>query len=238
MWTPVEAVSLLTYFIFVFWQPSQSGTSTDNRNWYDAMRSKIGCTVPGSVFGIAWAILFGLITSAGYLYLGPAGYGADSNLYVASYVIFVFNVLLTKVWTPVFFNTSRAYIGLAMFIAIFILLSAITFLVLLGYETAWLPFSLYVPYVLWCGYAVYLNSRFYFYSANPRPELDDDDRTNSSTTNRKSKSRIKSMNSAHYKFNIDSEIGEDRARSSHRMRQKKKSSRNTSANQKKITINI
>ena len=231
MWTPTEATALLTYIVFVFWQPSQAGTtSSDNRNWYDAMRSKVGCTVPGSVFGIAWTILFALITASGYLYLGPAGFGIDSNLYVASYTIFIINVLLTKIWTPVFFSSTRAYIGLAMFIAIFILLSAITFLVFIAYESAWLPFSLYLPYVLWCGYALYLNSRFYLYSASKSNGNTDENIEENSKT-KSSRSKIRSMP----KFNIDTEIGDNRVRSSHRMRQKKKSS-NPSA--KKITINI
>lgn len=229
MWTPIDAVSLLTYIVFVYWQPTQMD-NTDSRNWYDAMRVKIGCTVPGNVFGIAWFILFGLITASTYLFMGPDGSGIDSNLYVAAYVMFIVNVVLTKIWYPVFFNTSRTYIGLALFIAIFILLSAITFMVILIYESAWLPFALYVPYVLWVSYALYLNSRFYFYS--------------SSTTNKsknKSKSRI---NSAYNDDYDDDHIHSDerdlnrereRPRSSHRMRQKKPS-RNPKP--KKITINI
>lgn len=226
MWTPNEASTLLVYIVFVYWQPSFiQQNNMDNRNWYDAMREKIWCTVPSQVFGIVWAVLFGLITASGYVFLGPTGLGIDSNLYVAAYVVFVVNVLLTKVWYPIFFDTRRSYIGLALFIALLIWLTAISFLVFMAYELAWLPFSLYVPYILWGSYALYLNSRFYFYSSS----------SSSSSSDKKKKKKYKQLpldeNTDNENLTLMS-MKKAVPRNSHRMRQPKKEEK------KKTTFNI
>lgn len=164
MWTSLDASTLLTYIMFVFTQPGMTSTSV-NKSWYNNQRKKLACSLPAYAFGIAWGILFGLISATGFLYLGPNSLGESSSLYVTSYVLFIVNVVLTKIWTPIFFAKTRSRIGLALFIAIMILLTAVAFSVMMLIDSSYLTFGLYSPYILWTCYAIFLNYKFYTFKA-------------------------------------------------------------------------
>lgn len=123
-------------------------------------RKNLWCSFPGYVFGLVWAVLFGLIATTGFLYLGQVNSG-DSKYFITVFVIYSFNVILTKVWYPIFFAKTTARMGLALFIAILISATAIVNLVIMGVDQSFLTLGLYAPYVLWSLYACYLNYQFW-----------------------------------------------------------------------------
>lgn len=161
VWTSLDASVLLIYIVFVYWQPiMQSPMNTMNKSWYDKNRKRLACSVPGYLFGIVWIVLFGLISTSGFLYLGQPD-SADSIYFLSAFVVFAVNVVLTKIWYPIFFDKSTKRIGLALLIATLISMTAIVFVVLLTVDKAYVAMGLYIPYVLWSFYAVFLNYRFW-----------------------------------------------------------------------------
>ena len=167
VWTSVDATALLTYIVFVFWQPAMK-TSTMDKSWYNKQRKRLPCSVPSYVFGIAWGLLFSLISTSGFLYLGPEGLGQSSSLYVSAYIVFVANIIMTKIWTPIFFGKTKAKMGLALFIAILIVLTAGAFATFMLIDGSYIAFGLYSPYILWGCQAIYLNYAFYVTKTSKR----------------------------------------------------------------------
>lgn len=159
MWSSEEAARLLVYIVFCYWQPTSMNMNL-SKTWYDSKRKHLSCSFPSGIFGIIWALLFGLIATSGFLYLGQPDSG-DSKYFVPVFAIYAFNVVLTKVWYPIFFGKTTARMGLALFIALLISATAIVVLVLMALDQSYLALGLYCPYIAWSLYALYLNYRFW-----------------------------------------------------------------------------
>lgn len=157
MWTPDAATSLIAWFVFIYWQLSGSRSmSKDFRREYDAKMRYIRFAPPGWLFGVAWFVLYGLITAAAFLYFGPTQGYETSQYYLAAYIVLFVNIVLNKFWSVLFFDQRR--IGWALAVAVVLLLSAIAVVVLFGLTQAWTPFGLFMPYPLWLIVALYLNA--------------------------------------------------------------------------------
>ena len=171
MWSSDDATALLIYIVFTYWQPAMTMNAI-NKSWYDKNRKQLSCSVPSYAFGIVWILMFALISASGFLYLGPSGLAKDSTLFISGFVVFVVNVILTKVWYPIFFGKTTKQMGLALFIAIMIELSAIAMLIFMILDKSFVAVGLYAPYVGWAMYAVYLNYRFYtFKPSSEKPTI-------------------------------------------------------------------
>ncbi|GAA5482970.1 TspO/MBR family protein [Haloferula sargassicola] len=130
-----------------------SGFSTVRtiEGWYDRLIHPPG-TPPDWVFGPVWIALYAAMGAAFGLVWERAPAGMKKWQAMAMFVV---QLLLNLVWSPVFFGMRRTEIGLvivaALFMAVFITVLAFH---PLEKKAAWLL----LPYLAWTGYAAYLNA--------------------------------------------------------------------------------
>lgn len=185
--TKIEFVALLAFLVFTYWQLRP--TSSCRRNtchlpvWYHAVGWDVGaetCGVkveyfapvpPGWFFGAVWTVLYALITASAFLYWRDNN-SSTVTYYGWSLFLYFFNIILNKLWTPLFFGISdkkenRGYIVPGLFVAtvvaFLIFASALSFSVLVGLDGVWTSFGLWMPYTVWSAYAFIINIYYLAY---------------------------------------------------------------------------
>lgn len=158
---------LTAVYVFVHWQTtSKSAASGQSSAWYRRgarrIRSKGGCAPPGWLFGVAWWLLYKLITAA--LFIAYREFPDTKWTYLAIFVTASVNVLLNKQWSALFWDWG--YTGWSLVVAVLMLLSSVLVLIFVGLTRPEAPlwglvFGLYVPYPLWLVVAIYLNTWWY-----------------------------------------------------------------------------
>lgn len=145
-------LQIVAWGVAIYYQPQ----TTNARDVYSqrTKEGQISGTPPGWLFGIAWAILYGLMTATAVIFFG------NSDEQVGAFVVFLVNIVLNKIWSPVFFGAGM--LGLAAWIIVAMIGTEIAFLVLVGVAKAWVPFGLYLPYLIWSVYALALNVQFWY----------------------------------------------------------------------------
>jgi len=152
-------IQIVAWSAFVFWQPS-GYNGAGSRRWYEKESSGIVGAPPGWLFGIVWSLLYALIVATAVLYFD------NSTAFVTSYVLFLVNLVFNKMWVPIFFGLQ--WTGVALFVILLMIGTGVTVLVLMGLNDNWLAFGLYLPYILWCCYALILNVQFYVKNSQRR----------------------------------------------------------------------
>ena len=158
-------ISLLFLNTFLHGRVSQSMTHLRLPDWYHSYKGE----VPGSItnwlgdwfIGAMWTIIFVLVTVSVYLFYKSAfdtiGAGAEIDAFT---LLLFFNVIFNKNWYSVFFDMGSP--GWAMLLLVLTFLTAIGMLVILGIESKWLEFGLFIIYPLWLVYAGYLNAVWWY----------------------------------------------------------------------------
>lgn len=119
--------------------------------WY-AAAPHVTWTPPNQAFGLVWTVLYTLIAISGWLLWRRRARGA--------LVLYVAQLAVNAVWTPVFFGAYPLIGGVALWIAVGIIL-LLDLLVVPTIAIAW-PISrwaavLLLPYLAWILYASTLN---------------------------------------------------------------------------------
>ncbi len=143
-WTIIVA-SVITLLVL-----GAGGAMTNVGPWYRNLR-KPSWNPPDWMFGPAWTIILGLAAWAGVLGWLRAR-TVDEHVLIA--VLFVINIVLHTLWSPLFFNLQRP--DWALIEVPFLWLSILALIVVLG-AIAPLAGWLLVPYLLWVSFAAYLN---------------------------------------------------------------------------------
>lgn len=118
-------------------------------DWYQNIY-KSSLTPPGIVFGIVWTILyFMLAIVCFYLYEGRK----DESYKLIS-KLFLIQILLNFLWTPIFFGLHLVVIAL-LFLLIIDFCNII--ILLLSFKNQKHIFYLMFPYSIWCLFATYLS---------------------------------------------------------------------------------
>ena len=110
-------------------------------------------TPPNGIFGPVWTLLFGMMGYALALVLSE-GTGKERTIALRWFSI---QFLLNLAWTPAFFGWHRMDVALGI---IGLLIVAVTLTVRRFRKIHRLAGWLLVPYLLWLGYASYLNAGF------------------------------------------------------------------------------
>jgi peptide methionine sulfoxide reductase msrA/msrB len=119
-------------------------------NWY-AQLQKPSITPPDWVFGPAWTILYLLMAISVFLVWNK---GLDYPNVKLAIGLFLIQLALNAIWTPIFFGFHSILLALIDIILLFIAILA----TLLVFKSISLPASvLLVPYLIWVGYATILN---------------------------------------------------------------------------------
>ena len=123
--------------------------------WY-AHSPHVMWTPPNAAFGPVWAVLYTLIAVSGWLVWRHHGERAAA----IALPLFVLQLVLNSLWTPIFFGGYALVGPSALWIALFVILALD--LVVAATIAAFWPVSrvaaiLLVPYLLWILYASTLN---------------------------------------------------------------------------------
>lgn len=123
--------------------------SSDKAAWYVAL-TKPSWTPPGQVFGVAWTLLYGLMSFAAWrVYLKRKTHDIKPAMW-CYFLQLIFNAL----WSPLFFGLHNPALALIDIVVLqfFIISSAATFSQVDRPAAAML-----IPYMAWVAFAICLN---------------------------------------------------------------------------------
>jgi translocator protein len=96
---PRAAIATLLVFLAIAFIPSFIATTFSSDVWYEAL-AKPSWNPPRWLFGPVWTVLYTLIGYAGYL----AWSSSVTNQRYAALAIYVVQLLLNALWSPLFFG--------------------------------------------------------------------------------------------------------------------------------------
>ena len=146
----------LSFLIFGFVTFSASfigsiATITSKEPWYSTL-NKSGLNPPDWVFAPVWTTL--------YLFMTIAIWSAWHKNYKDLNLIYIYlmHLFFNTTWSIVFFVFQNIFAALVNLI---IIISFIIVLMIKYYKISNLSFMLMIPYLLWCIYALTLNTSLY-----------------------------------------------------------------------------
>ena len=146
----------LSFFIFLFVTFSASfvgsiATISSKEPWYSSL-NKSGLNPPDWVFAPVWTTL--------YLFMAIAIWSVwhknykDFNLII----VYLIHLFFNTTWSIVFFVFHNIFAAL---INLIIIIALIIYLMIRYKKISNLSFMLMIPYLLWCVYALILNTSLY-----------------------------------------------------------------------------
>lgn len=152
----------LLFFIVLCFAAAWLGsalTADSVRTWYTGLR-KPWLTPPGWVFGPVWSILYLLMAISAWLVWREAGMSGARP----AFALFFLQLALNVLWSGIFFGLHRPGVALAEIVVleIAIIATAIQFS-----RFSRPAFWLMVPYIVWVGFATFLNLRIWQLNARP-----------------------------------------------------------------------
>lgn len=145
----MKASIVLILFILVTFSAACIGASFPPGQWYENLRKPLW-TPPDWVFPPVWTALYILMAISAWLVWGQSGFRAAS----VPLCLFVLQLILNAAWSLIFFGLHQP--GLA-FAEIVVLLSAVIVTTILFWRIARIAGALFLPYLLWVGFAAGLN---------------------------------------------------------------------------------
>lgn len=140
-------ISFLPGIFGVFFTPHG-----DSNLWYNAL-VKSDLTPAGIVFGIAWTILYIMLSVA--LYLVIKNVRAKASEKIRAYALFGVQLLLNAGWSYIFFGLHMTAIALVTLLALFIVSACMS---RVFYRIDHGAGLVVIPYLLWMIFAFYLNA--------------------------------------------------------------------------------
>ena len=122
-------------------------------SWYSTLNKPPG-TPPNWLFGPVWATLYALI---GISFAIVWHKTSDPAQFRECVRVFVLQLILNLLWTPIFFGAHQMTAALLVIVA---LLFAIGMTIFQFRKVSLLAAGLLVPYLLWVSYATYLNGGY------------------------------------------------------------------------------
>ena len=129
-------------------------TNSSMTGWYQNL-SKPTFTPPGWVFGVVWTLLYILMAVAAFIISMKNIKKPETK---AALALFLFQLVLNGLWTPIFFGM---HLILAALIEIIILDLAILLTLIMFYKISKIAAALLVPYFIWVTFAIVLNAAFW-----------------------------------------------------------------------------
>jgi len=161
-----EGAQLVIWLVFVFWEPFMPGRK--DINWYKQWRIKVPWLLspPSWVFPPVWFCLKLMVTASIFLYFKVLAeqnpVPTDKWQYLTVYILVLVNILMAKMWSPLFFRARM--IGVALVNAFWIWATALAVVIVMGLsrdiltpDIWFVPVILYVFYVAWLTYAFFIN---------------------------------------------------------------------------------
>lgn len=112
---------------------------------------------PAWLLPVAWTILYVLMGIASYL-IWKKGHDstktANKSASKTALIIYAIQLVFNFVWTPLFFNLSWYW---PAFIWLMVMWVLIIVLMVKTYKISRPAFWMFLPYIIWCTFAAYLN---------------------------------------------------------------------------------
>lgn len=131
----------------VAWLGSLATTESVNSEWFESLE-KPSFYPPDAAFGIVWTVLYVFIAVAGWLAWRNGGG-------LRTLIPWTIQIVLNLGWSVLFFGAQQPLWGLIVILAL--LAAAIWTAVAMASYSRWATI-LFVPYVLWVGFATVLNA--------------------------------------------------------------------------------
>jgi translocator protein len=145
----IKLIFLILLCLGVGWLSSQAGPS--QTEWYRSLIKPPG-QPPDWMFGVVWTILYLLMAIAAWLVWWQGWNHPGVKLALG---LFALQLLLNFLWSPAFFGMQSLVLGLVVIIPLLILIGLTT---LAFFRVNTIAGVLMLPYLLWVGYATYLNA--------------------------------------------------------------------------------
>lgn len=126
--------------------------------WYGTLRQPVG-TPPNWVFAPVWSVLYSLLAISVWWFWEQSDDNDPSTTRIVRWGLGLFAVqlVLNALWSQLFFGWH--WIGVAL-VDISLLWLSIAGLMFLFRKRSPLASALLIPYLIWVGYATYLNASF------------------------------------------------------------------------------
>lgn len=135
----------------------QTYINKDNEEWYNKISKRIKLMPPSIVFPIMWTIIYILIFIAMFMFFRKQNFPTDQGYVIDTVsVLFIFNIMANKIWSYVFFHRKETLN--ALLLTLFIIITAVVINIMFALSGKWIEFSLFLCYILWCCFALYINS--------------------------------------------------------------------------------
>jgi tryptophan-rich sensory protein len=139
------SICLFTGFVGSF------STMDSVSTWY-ADLAKPSFNLPDWAFGVVWPILYIMMGVAAFLIWNM---GIISRRTKVALGLFVFQLVLNGLWTPIFFGLHMMGLALAEIILLWV---AILFTIIAFWRLSKPASYLMIPYILWVSFAIVLNA--------------------------------------------------------------------------------
>ena len=110
---------------------------------------------PAWLFPIAWTVLYILMGLASYfIWLRARGDRKLAKCGKIALVLYGVQLVFNFVWTPLFFSLSWYWFAFGWLLIMWVL---ILVLMIKSFKISRAAFFMFLPYILWCTFAAYLN---------------------------------------------------------------------------------
>ena len=141
-------INLVVWIVVVYWQPSFGSFRANSGEQYNASNRGVSLLRPPSwIFGIVWPIIYALMAWAIIIYVDQPEQ--------TTMILILVNLLLNKLWTPLFFGLNQRILAFIVLLAIVVTNVWIQVEFCTQKETT--SFYLWLPYTIWTFYALILN---------------------------------------------------------------------------------
>lgn len=144
----------------LYYMATMRSFSNKNRAYYKALRETSVLFPASWVFPLVWTVLYCLIAASGTLFWNAARYAgdiahSDASRWHAAFAFHWIGLVCNFAWYNAFFGQRRrAWFYVPLTLVIFA--SAVVYMALAFSVSQLVAAGLYVPYVIWCAYALVL----------------------------------------------------------------------------------
>jgi len=156
--TSKSALGLIGWFLVTF-AAAWIGSRFMPGEWYASL-AKPAWTPPNAVFAPVWTVLYVLMAVAAWLVWRRAGFSRAGT----ALVLFVVQLCLNALWSYSFFGLERVDIAFVDIVALWVLILVV---IVLFWRVDRRAGALMVPYLLWVGFASYLNLELWRLNGGP-----------------------------------------------------------------------
>ena len=109
------------------------------------------------IFPVVWTVIYVLVEVSMIVFYQNVYTGEDQYVVISITLLFLFNMLANKLWSPTFIEQRMT--GAALFLIAAMLGTGIAMLIIFGLNDKWTELGTFLPYMVWCFFAFWLNGR-------------------------------------------------------------------------------